>query len=80
MTVQSIYNFLTYYNRVEVDCRQIFQPGQLAVAMGRVRSPDGLRVVNFQKEAVIPQSDLVYGFFRTETEPQRADLTCCLNR
>jgi len=40
---------------VEVDCRHIFQPGQLAVAMGRVKSEEGLRVVNFSPNAVLQQ-------------------------
>ncbi|XP_053391870.1 uncharacterized protein LOC128554617 [Mercenaria mercenaria] len=45
--------------RVEVDCRDIFKPGQLGVAIGRARSLDGLRVINFNKNACIKQPEKI---------------------
>ncbi|XP_060602417.1 uncharacterized protein LOC132755555 [Ruditapes philippinarum] len=64
-------------DRAEVDCRQMFQSGQLAVAMGRVKSPDGLRVVNFTKDAVIPQPSLVLDFLNSQWIPGEVDRSCC---
>ena len=34
-------------DKVEVDCTNIFKPGQLAVAVGRCKSIEGLRVINY---------------------------------
>ncbi|KAH3750427.1 hypothetical protein DPMN_184949 [Dreissena polymorpha] len=45
--------------------------------MGRVREPDGLRVVNFTKDAVIAQSSCVVDFLRGENVPLTADMSCC---
>ncbi|XP_060597768.1 uncharacterized protein LOC132751598 [Ruditapes philippinarum] len=67
-------------NRVEVDCRQIFQPGQLAVAMSRVKSPDHLRVVNFSKSAVISQPTTVLDLFHKQWTPPEPDFSCCILR
>ncbi|WAR10132.1 PIF1-like protein [Mya arenaria] len=64
-------------DRAEVDCRQMFQSGQLAVAMGRVKSPDGLRVVNFTQDAVIPQPSLVLDFLNSQWIPAEVDRSCC---
>ncbi|WAR29169.1 PIF1-like protein [Mya arenaria] len=64
-------------DRAEVDCRQMFQSGQIAVAMGRVKSPDGLLVVNFTKDAVIPQPSLVLDFLNSQWIPEEVDRSCC---
>ena len=40
--------------QVEVDCSHITQPGQLGVAIGRVNSLSGLRVVNYTSKSVRP--------------------------
>jgi hypothetical protein len=44
-------NKQTSKKSVEVDCTSIFQPGQRAVAMGRVKEGHGLHVANFHIEA-----------------------------
>ena len=60
-----------------MDCRGIFQPGQLAVAIGRVRNENGLRVVNFSKNAVIPQPAILMEFLDSESLQLVDDCSCC---
>ena len=55
----------------------MFQPGQLAVAIGRVKSENGLRVVNFSKDAVIPQPAIVVEFLDSESSQLLDDCSCC---
>ncbi|XP_053385248.1 uncharacterized protein LOC123552526 [Mercenaria mercenaria] len=62
---------------VHVDCREIFQPGQLGVAIGRVRSGKGLQVLNFSPKVCFPQPEDITLF---KTEPPLVvcdDLSCC---
>ena len=72
-----IKSFSSFYFRVIVDCREIFQPGQLAVAVGRCRSLAGLKIINFSEDAVIPQPTMVTDFLKKETVPFEEDLSCC---
>lgn len=73
--------FLTICNscfRVEIDCRGIFQAGQLAVAMSRVRTVEGLRVINYHPRYVIPPPQAVKDFMGVETDRETSsDLKCC---
>ena len=69
-------SYLLVY-RVEVDCRHIFQPGQLGVAIGRARCVEGLRIVIFSLEAVIPQPQCVTEFLSKEGRPFLEDCSCC---
>ena len=39
--------------RLEIDCRGIFQYGQLAVAVSRARNKKGLRITNFKDDYVL---------------------------
>jgi hypothetical protein len=52
-------NCFLYIFRVEVDCQQIFLPGQLGVAIGRCTSVDGLRIINFKDEVCLPHPETV---------------------
>ncbi|XP_056022043.1 ATP-dependent DNA helicase PIF1-like [Ostrea edulis] len=52
---------------LEVDCRNMFAPGQLGVAIGRVKSPSGLRIINLSKEVCIPQPDIISQFMEHPT-------------
>lgn len=45
-----------------MDCRGIFKPGQLGVAMSRARDSGGLRVTNFTPRACMPRPDIVKEF------------------
>ncbi|XP_053388812.1 uncharacterized protein LOC128551890 [Mercenaria mercenaria] len=66
--------------RVEVDCRDIFKPGQLGVAIGRARSLDGLRVINFNKNACIKQPEKIQRFLTLEDSIEtKDDRSCCNN-
>jgi hypothetical protein len=66
---------------VEVDCAGLFAPGQLAVAISRVKSSSGLRVVNFnpQRHIIEAHSD-VKDFYETVTIPLDANNNCCSSR
>ncbi|XP_052266085.1 uncharacterized protein LOC127868386 [Dreissena polymorpha] len=62
---------------VEIDCRSIFQPGQLGVAISRVRSVEGLRVVNFHPRYLLkPTKEVTDIMNGAGFEPQE-DLSCC---
>ncbi|XP_053402851.1 uncharacterized protein LOC123530709 [Mercenaria mercenaria] len=66
--------------RVEVDCRDIFKQGQLGVAIGRARSLDGLRVINFNKNACIKQPEKIQRFLTLEDSIEtKDDRSCCNN-
>ncbi|XP_033725340.1 uncharacterized protein LOC117315301 [Pecten maximus] len=64
-------------DRVEVDCRNIFKAGQLGVAMGRVRSAAGLRILNFNPSVCIQQPDIVQTFIDTPSRELDDSLHCC---
>jgi len=71
--------YIIVFSRVEVNCRHIFQSGQLGVAIGRARSIEGLRIVNFSQDAVIPQTQVVTDFVAQEGSPFIDDCSCCRN-
>ncbi|XP_052248425.1 uncharacterized protein LOC127856329 [Dreissena polymorpha] len=65
-------------NRLEVDCHQIFKPGQLGVALGRAKSSEGLRVINFDPTChVISQPEVVQLFMNQPSILEHEDLSCC---
>ncbi|XP_053382006.1 uncharacterized protein LOC128549396 [Mercenaria mercenaria] len=66
-------------DRVEVNCQQMYRPGQLGVAMGRVRSSDGLRVINFTPKVCIPQPDEIKGYLTMPYVEPADDFNCCTN-
>ena len=62
---------LYVYFSVEIDCRSIFQPGQLGVAISKVRSVEGLRVVNFHPRYLHkPTKEVTYIMNGAGCEPQ----------
>lgn len=72
-------HFFLYIFRVEVDCQQIFLPGQLGVAIGRCTSVDGLRVINFKDEVCLPHPETVELFTNRTCLAPDPDLKCCRN-
>ncbi|XP_060595521.1 uncharacterized protein LOC132749678 [Ruditapes philippinarum] len=66
-------------NRAEVDCRDIFRPGHLGVAMSRVTTSAGLRVINYHPRYIIPPPQTVKDFVNEASQPAFPDLTCCRN-
>ena len=73
-----IYGFVFF--SVEIDCQQIFLPGQLGVAVGRCKSPDGLRIINFKEEMCMPHPSEVETFVNQEVSyPVLDNQQCCRN-
>jgi hypothetical protein len=62
---------------LEVDCRGIFKPGQLGVALGRACTSEGLRVINFKKKFCIKQPAIVLKFLQEESSEFLQDTSCC---
>ncbi|XP_014674176.1 PREDICTED: ATP-dependent DNA helicase PIF1-like [Priapulus caudatus] len=67
-------------DRVEIDCRGIFKSGQLGVALGRVKSSEGLRVVNFARRHVPPQPACLDEFYAVESQNFVENRTCCRDK
>ncbi|XP_070209716.1 uncharacterized protein [Littorina saxatilis] len=66
--------------RVEIDCEEVFQPGQIGVALGRARSIEGLRVVNFDTRKVLPQPSTVHDYYKVGSAEVNENLTCCRHK
>ena len=60
-----------------VDCKYIFRPGQISVALSRVRDPKDLAVYNFSKFKCFPQSQIVKDFLSKSTSMLNDNLCCC---
>ncbi|KAK3085746.1 hypothetical protein FSP39_008107 [Pinctada imbricata] len=63
--------------RAEIDCHSMFAPGQLGVAIGRVKSPAGLRVINFKREICLPQPPIIEDAMKFCSAPDIDDCSCC---
>lgn len=63
--------------RVVVDCRHMFTPGQIGVAIGRARSKKGLRIVNFDSKILKRHSQCVENFYCAESVEPVTDISCC---
>ncbi|XP_052279109.1 ATP-dependent DNA helicase PIF1-like [Dreissena polymorpha] len=64
-------------DRVEVDCRDIFRPGQLGVALSRTRRPEGLRVINFHPRYALKPAKKVTDFMDQIPKETLTDKSCC---
>jgi hypothetical protein len=64
---------------VEVDCQDIFKPGQLGVAIGRASTLNGLRVVNFTTKACIRQPEKILMIVNSEDMLNTKDDRSCCN-
>jgi len=65
-------------DRVEVDCSNIFKPGQLGVAVGRARKKIGLQLINFEPRAVIKHDKSMFEFYNQQSNPICDNLfDCC---
>ncbi|XP_069109558.1 uncharacterized protein [Argopecten irradians] len=65
--------------RVEVDCRQIFLPGQLGVAIGRATTKEGLRVINFSPDSC-PTPPACIDRYMTSPSKEETKLCCQTER
>ncbi|WAR18199.1 PIF1-like protein [Mya arenaria] len=52
---------------VEIDCQEIFRPGQLGIALSRATNSHGLRVINFHQRYLIKPPALITEFMRKES-------------
>ncbi|WAQ99474.1 PIF1-like protein [Mya arenaria] len=65
-------------NLVEIDCRGIFQPGQLGVAMSRVKDIERLRITQFSPNMCVPQPQKITDFLSRDIfKDTVADCSCC---
>ena len=64
-------------NNAVVDCAGAFDPGQVSVALGRVRSPDDLTVLNFRRGLCPPHPPCVNAFYGTVCVETLPDGACC---
>jgi hypothetical protein len=62
---------------VVVHGQRVFKAGQLGVGVGRVRSRDGLRLLNFSSAKCPKHPPEVDQFYDRSTIEIKADLTCC---
>ena len=63
--------------RCEIDCSGMRIPGQLGVAVGRVKSKKGLRVLNFKETLVTKHPECVYLFANRISTVYSPDRSCC---
>ena len=64
-------------DRVVVDGSNIFQPGQLGVAIGRAKRKKGLRVINFNPKSVPKHDQSMFQFYQKPSCPFMNNLECC---
>ena len=63
---------------VVVDCQNATYPGQIGVAVGRVKSPEGLMVKNFRPSLVTPHPKAVDNLYEScSVGVIQDDLSCC---
>lgn len=62
---------------VIVDCKNIFQAGQLGVSVGRCTSLDGLWVKNYSPKVCKPHPKAVTEYCSTQGIPPSNDHSCC---
>ena len=62
---------------VTVNCRNIFQPGQLGVAVGRSVTIEGLSVRHFSPSCCKPHRSDVVDYMENDGLPPIDNLTCC---
>ena len=64
---------------VKLDCSGCFAPGQIGVALSRVKSPKDITVVNFHPNLCPPQPLAVQNFYESLQDVQHVSPTteCC---
>jgi hypothetical protein len=62
-----------------VGCSKAYLPGQIWVAVGRVKSTSGLQVINFHPSLVRKHPTIVYKFDSVPSPEVSAELQCCEN-
>ena len=62
---------------VVVNCSNASMPGQIGVAVGRVKSKNGLQVLNFHPSLIKRHPSHVNDFYKSLSSEFKNDLTCC---
>ena len=62
---------------VHVDCQGAFAPGQIAVALSRVRNSCDITVSNFREGLCPPHPPAINTFYGSAAIPPADDLSCC---
>ncbi|CAG2226599.1 PIF1 [Mytilus edulis] len=65
-------------DRVSLDCKKMFQYGQLAVGLSRARLKKGLQVLNFSKLLLKPPPPVITDFLQREPLSVELDFSCCM--
>ena len=66
--------------RVIVDCKNMFQYGQLAVAISRATCKKGLQILNFTRKLVEKPPSYILEFFNKPVLQVIDDLSCCTHK
>ncbi|KAK3105793.1 hypothetical protein FSP39_005852 [Pinctada imbricata] len=65
---------------VVIDCSSIFSPGQLGVAVGRVRKSKNVKIIHYNAAyGKKKHPEKVYDFYKEESTKPKDDLSCCYN-
>ena len=62
---------------VSVDCQGAFEPGQISVAISRVRSPNDISIFNYKPHLCPAQPPCIYNYYNTPAANTRQDMSCC---
>lgn len=63
--------------RTIIDCRNMSNPGQIGVAVGRVKCKKGLSITNFSTKLLCPHPSVIHDYYRKGSKPILPDQTCC---
>lgn len=66
-------------NRLHLDCKNLFQYGQLLVGLSRNQTKRGLRVTNFSKKLLMKPPSIISEFLSRPQLPTFDNLSCCIN-
>jgi hypothetical protein len=67
-------------DRLEVDCKGMFEYGQLVVSVSRAVNKKGLRILNFSSKLVVNPPDSIAKFFQNDiVKTCENDLSCYTN-
>ena len=62
---------------VSVDCQGAFEPGQISVAISRVRSPKDISIFKYKPHPCPAQPPCIYKYYNTTSANTRQGMSCC---
>lgn len=63
--------------KVVIDCRNMHNPGQIGVAVGRATHKDGLQIINYSDHLLKLHPEHISSFYDRPSEEPAEDLHCC---